>query len=409
MYTQVINTSIVTAILPEAYIDKTLSALKLAGYDVIHWSARGTLLDKRWYRKLFPFISPEKGVIRILVPNGEVDQTMHIILEQAHLDRQGTGAIYCTPCEELHIGGQFHSNCSGKDITESKSAWLLKENLDIIHCIVAKDVTDQIASAAIEAGAHGPIVHYSEGRGLRDRLGWLRITKQAEKEVLTVLVENSDAEDIFDAMAHAGNLDLPGRGFMYQMPVNKGLFNLPSHFDAHHHTANMQQIISAIDHLMGHEHWRDQTVFESGDSGKSAGLDFIKKHPKKIIMEQQVSLTAMVDREHADQIMDIMLDCGAPGLNTSYCQYVTSKIKCLHKGVDLIPEYGIIDCIVANDKAHDILDRVKIQTEELGIEDLCLFLQPVPKVITYLHDPRPEKRRSVEERKVEAENTAASI
>lgn len=52
-------------------------------------------------------------------------------------------------------------------------------------------------------------------------------------------------------MANTGDFDLPGRGFMCQMPVNKGLFNLPSHFDAHKHNANMQQVIGAIDHLMG--------------------------------------------------------------------------------------------------------------------------------------------------------------
>ncbi len=397
MYTRVTNTSIVTAILPEAYINRTLEALKQASYDVIHWGARGTLLDNRWFRKLVPVINPEKGVIRILLPNNEVDQAMHIILAQAHLDRQGTGAVYCTPCEELYIGGHFHSNCSAKELTESTAPWILKENLDIIHCIVAKDASEQIASAAIEMGAHGPIVHYSEGRGLRDRLGWLRITKQAEKEVLTVIVDSSEAEDMFAVMAHAGNLDLPGRGFMYQMPISKGLYNLPSHFDAHHHAANMQQIISAIDHLMGHEHWRDQTVFDLDGSGKSAGLDFIKKHPKKIILEQQVCLTAMVDREHADQIMDIMLDSGAPGLNTSYCQYVTSDNRAIHKGVKLIPEYGIIDCIVPDDKAHAILDSVKLQTEKLGIEDLCLYLQPIPKTITYIHEPRPEKRKSANE------------
>jgi len=61
-------------------------------------------------------------------------------------------------------------------------------------------------------------------------------------------VENADAENIFNAMANAGKLDQPGRGYMYQMPANKSLFNLPSHFDSNRHQANMKQIISAIDH-----------------------------------------------------------------------------------------------------------------------------------------------------------------
>jgi len=111
MYTRHINTSIITAILPEAYTEQTLYSLKQAKHDTIRWHARGTTLqDKHWYRKLFPAISPEKSVIWVLVPNDEVDQVMQIILEQGNLHRQGLGAVYSIPCDELHIGGHFHSS-----------------------------------------------------------------------------------------------------------------------------------------------------------------------------------------------------------------------------------------------------------------------------------------------------------
>lgn len=391
MYTRVQNTSIITAILPEAYIERTLDALKDIGQDVIRWHARGTLQDKRWFRKFIPGISPEKGVIRVLVTNQEVDQVMQVILEQGNLHQQGTGAVYCIPCNELYIGGHFHSSCTDKESAEESGNSSLKENLDVIYCLVAKNQSEPVANAAINAGAHGPIVHYCEGRGLRDRLGWLRITKQVEKEVLTVIVDNANANNIFDAMANAGKLDLPGRGYMYQMPVDKGLFNLPSHFDANRHAANMQQVIGAIDHLMGHQHWRDQTVFEVGGTGKSAGLGFLKKFRSKTVQQQQTCLTAIVDREHAEQIMDMMLDSGAPGLNVNYCQYITADNECIHEGVNLVSEYGVISCIIADHKAHEILQQVKSQTEALEIEDLCLFLQPVTKVMTYFQPAADEK------------------
>lgn len=399
MYTQQINASTVTAILPEAYIQHTLDALQKAGHNVARWHARGTLKDNRWYRSLFPAISPEKGVIRILVPNADIDKVMQIIVEKGNLDRQGTGAVFSVPCDEIHIGGHFHSSCNASDEADQVSITAMKENLDIIQCIVEKNQTEQISNAAIAAGAHGPIVHYCEGRGLRDRLGWLRITKQAEKEVLTVICENADADNVFHAMANAGDLDLPGRGFMYQMPVNKGLFNLPSHFDAHRHNANMQQVIGAIDHLMGHDDWRDQSVFKIGGNGKTAGLGFLKKSRQQRVLEEQVCLTAMVDRDHAEQLMDMMLDNGAPGLNTSYCQRITTETESIHDNVNLVSEYGILSCIVDNDTAHDILAQVKIQAEQAGIENLCLYLQPIPKVITYIHHPQIEKRRNANELK----------
>lgn len=398
MYTQQINASTITAILPEIYIEQTLAALLDAGHNIVRWHARGTLKDNRWFRRLFPAISPEKGVIRILVPNSEIDQAMQIIVEKGNLHRQGTGAVFSIPCQEVHIGGHFHSSCHAPDNVDPAANAVMKENLDVIQCIVEKDQTEQIANAAIAAGAHGPIVHYCEGRGLRDRLGWLRITKQSEKEVLTVIVENADADNVFNAMANAGDLDLPGRGFMYQIPVNKGLFNLPSHFDAHRHNANMQQVIGAIDHLMGHDDWRDQAVFEIGGHAKTAGLGFLKKSRQQRSLENQVCLTAMVDREHAEQLMDIMLDNGAPGLNSSYCQRITTDTETINQNVNLVSEYGIVNCIVSDKDAHDILAQVKIQAENADIKNLCLYLQPIPKVMTYIHHPQTEQRRNANER-----------
>jgi len=94
--------------------------------------------------------------------------------------------------------------------------------------------------------------------------------------------------------------------------------------------------------MIGHEHWRDQTIFEVGGTEKSAGLNFLKKTRQKKIIEQQVCLTAIVDREHAEIIMDIMLDNGAPGLNTSYCQYIRSDTESIHEGVNLYSSQMII-------------------------------------------------------------------
>ncbi|NKB33026.1 MAG: hypothetical protein GKR91_08015 [Pseudomonadales bacterium] len=400
MYTRYEYISEVTAILPTRYMPNVTAALINRSYDILSWHARGTLQDNRWYRRFLPSISPGKEVLRLLVPNTRLDGVMQTIVEQGKLDRIGMGAVYSVPCTEMHIGGHFHSSWSAmaKEAQESTVNTNLKDRLSVIQCIVQSEHSEQISRAAINAGAHGPIVHYSEGRGLRDRLGWLRITKQAEKEVLTVVVDNADADNVFKAMAIEGKLHLPGRGFMYKMPVEKGLFNLPSQFDAHQYDANMQQIISAIDHLMGDNHWRDQTVFEVSGTGKTAGLGFVQKGMQANFKNEQVCLSAVTSREHSEQIMDMMLDAGSPGLNINYAQFRSMSDSHLHEGVNLINEYCLLDSIIDDDSAHAIMSSVKQQTEQEGIEDLCLYLQPVPQVVTYLHHPQPERRRAAEER-----------
>ena len=398
MYTKESLISTVVAILPEAHMQATVAELNEAGHNVLRSHARGTLQDNRWYRKFLPAISPEKGTLRLLLPNSEVEAAMRIIINRAKLHRQSTGAIYSIPCNEVFVGDDFQSSCSIEQVESCDATASLKENLDVIQCIVEKHQTDGIASAAIAAGAHGPIVHYSEGYGLRDRLGWLRITKQAEKEVLTVIVDNAKADSIFAAMANAGQLHLPGRGFMYQMPVTKGLFNLPSHIDGQRYPANMQQIIGALDHLMGDDHWRDQTVFELEGTGKTAGLGFLANDSINRLLDEQACLTAIVDREHAAQLMELMIDVGAPGLNVSYCQRITTENQHLHEGVSLLSEYAIINCVAGESLTHDVLHQTKLRATEAGINNLCLHLQPVPRVATYLHHPNPERRRNAAER-----------
>ncbi len=398
MYTQESLISTVVAILPEAHMQATVAELNAAGHNVLRWHARGTLQDNRWYRNFLPAISPEKGALRLLLPNSEVDAAMRIIINQANLHRQSTGAIFSIPCTEVFVGDDFHSSCSIDKVEACDATASLKENLNVIHCIVEKNQTEQIASAAIKAGAHGPVVHFSEGYGLRDRLGWLRITKQADKEVLTVIADNAKADNVFAAMASAGQLHQPGRGFMYQMPVNKGLFNLPSHVDGHRYPANMQQIIGAIDHLMGDDHWRDQTVFELEGTGKSAGIGFLATQGNNQLLEQQSCLTAIVDREHSAQLMELMIDVGAPGLNVSYCQRITAENQSLHEGVNLVSEYAVIHCVTGESVAHDVLHQTRLHATQAGMDNLCLHLQPVPRVATYLHHPKPERRRNADER-----------
>ena len=153
-----------------------------------------------------------KTMVPLLAPTDEVPHLVSTIVERARLHQQATGAVFSTPCDHAYFGSEFNVWPSRDDTPAAKSAHNLTENLNIIYCTVGHKLSDRVSKAAISAGAHGPIVYYGEGRGLRDRLGWLRITKEHEQEVLMVIADESDADQVFDAMAKAGELHLPGRG-----------------------------------------------------------------------------------------------------------------------------------------------------------------------------------------------------
>ncbi len=378
-----INYSTVTAILPGSTVQRVLSSVEQQqGASSLAWKARGTLLQDHWFKRFLPPISPAKSMLQMLVPNEDIERIVRTVAEEGNLHRQATGAVYSTPCQRVWFGDDFHVWPSNVAQMPNQSLAGLSHSLSLVCCVVGHRQSDKVAKAAINAGAHGPIVYYSEGRGIRDRLGWLRITKEHEKEVLLVLAEDADVEDVFDAMAKAGELHLPGRGFMYRLPVTHGLFNLPGRVSHHHYAANMQQMINAIDHLAGHTHWRDQSVFEVGGNAKGVGLQIAS--PATLQAVSLSCIAAIARRDDLPHLMDILLDAGAPGLNLHYARFNAANEGDQLAGARINQDYGMLRCVVPESQASSLCDAVTNRAQPAGLADICLMQMEVARVATYV-------------------------
>lgn len=394
MFTTNHSLSTVTAVLPAGVASRVVElTLAEEGASALIWNARGTLLQDRWWQRYVPPISPRKNIVQMLVPSQDVDRLVERVAQTGNLHKQSTGAVFSTPCEHAYLGSQFNA-WPNSDQQSAASNQSLSKNLSVIYCIVGRQLSDKVSRAAINTGAHGPVVYYTEGRGLRDRLGWLRITKEAQKELLMVIADEADVEEVFDAMAKAGDLHLPGRGFMYRLPVDKGLFNLPSRVANHRYEASTQQIIHAIDHLSGHTHWRDQSVFEVGGEARGAGLDFLQDIAP--LLQDRVCLSAVVARDSTQAMMDLMLDNGATGLNLHYARLRSSAgqegEEALVEGARIISEYGMLRCITDSDNAAHIAAVIEAQAEDRGIKDVCVISHNVPRIATYVPGGRDYRR-----------------
>ena len=109
---------------------------------------------------------------------------------------------------------------------EKRSVTVLTD-ISLITCIVGQDNADRITKAAIDAGVQGATVHYARGTGLRERLGILGFAAEVEKEVINIVVPSDQANRIFEIMYLAGELDKPGRGFMYITELDKAATFIP--------------------------------------------------------------------------------------------------------------------------------------------------------------------------------------
>lgn len=348
------------------------------GRHALLWQARGSLLHEHWLKRWIPPISPAKTMMQMVVPDSQVDGIIESVVDIGKLNYQATGAVFSTRHEHTMIGREF-SVWPGEETKPTRAK--LHTGLTAIVCIVSHRISDRVCGAAIRAGAHGPIVYCSEGRGIRDRLGWLRITKEHEKEVLTLICDEEDVDDVFDAMAKAGGLHLPGRGFMYRTDIAKGLFNLPSRLAHHHHEASLQQIIGAIDHLQGHAHWRDQSAFDVGH-GRGAGV----KLSTDVGEMARTCFTAVVRRTHVPALTDLFIDEGVPGLNINFARQLSDKNISIDEGPVISDEYALLRAIVPSSHAGGLAAALEARTTEAGLHDLCLLVNPVGRVVTY--DPQ---------------------
>ena len=100
-------------------------------------------------------------------------------------------------------------------------------DVSLITAIVQRGKADALVEAAQEVGAQGASIHYSHGRGVRERLGLMGLAVEAEKEVINIIVSTDQATRVFERIYTEGEFDTPGMGFMWVTPVEKAASFIP--------------------------------------------------------------------------------------------------------------------------------------------------------------------------------------
>ncbi len=103
----------------------------------------------------------------------------------------------------------------------SESNITVLTDVSLITCVVQRGLGDEIVKAAQEAGAQGATIHYGKGSGIHELLGVLSVAIDAEKEIINIVVAKDQADQIFEHIYIAGNLDTPGMGIAYMTKLEK--------------------------------------------------------------------------------------------------------------------------------------------------------------------------------------------
>ena len=79
-----------------------------------------------------------------------------------------------------------------------------------------------------ERGILATTIHHARGTGRMTPLAWRGVGEAAEKDVMSVIVPASRAEEVFGFIYEHGGLNQPQGGILYQQPLGKSTeFHLP--------------------------------------------------------------------------------------------------------------------------------------------------------------------------------------
>jgi len=101
--------------------------------------------------------------------------------------------------------------------------------VSLITCVVQKGMADVINQSLLDAGVQGATVHQGVGTGIRERMGFLGVAVEVEREIISVLVAKDQMVRIFERMYLAGRLDTPGMGYIYATPLVQAATYIPAH------------------------------------------------------------------------------------------------------------------------------------------------------------------------------------
>ena len=194
-------------------------------------------------------------ILSFLVPTETEDQVIALIVQVGRLDLPGRGSV-CASAVEL-------PNAENASYVNQVSV----EGLPIIN--TARDVTgicgivqrgqgNPVGRVALDTGACVPSVTFGTGLGVRDKMSLLRITIPADKELIWTTTSTPDADILFDGMIEAGQLDQPGKGFIFMFPLNQAHLNMDVNRGILHAAASIEQIIVALDGILGDTDWRQR-------------------------------------------------------------------------------------------------------------------------------------------------------
>jgi len=361
----------ITAFVNRSVSRDILDSLKEVGVIDLHLAAaRSPVIEERkGIFALLPgrdLVDDPLDIISFLVDQKTGDHVLSLIIEKGQLNLPGRGSVYS---EEINLV-IAHELCQENKPAPFATEKTPSQKLTGICCIVQRGQGDSVARVVLDAGICVPSLHFGVGTGVRDKIGLLRITIPAEKEVINIATSPYDAEVIMEMMIEVGKLDQPGKGFIYLYPLKKGIINMKVTRGEQRHVASIEQIVAAIDHIKGGIEWR-----------RRSGTVEKKGVKRRAYLTGLADLTLLCDEGTGTDLVSVAMSAGAAGATIARLKHVRPPDSPLS---EVSPAREACSMIVSDNQVDGILKALK---EAGAFTDSChgqVQLRRVPKAFTYL-------------------------
>jgi hypothetical protein len=307
-------------------------------------------------------------IISFLVVPECAESALFLMIKTGGLDVPGRGMAYSEDVNLL----KAHDLCAENKAAAFKADVEFPLLTDIVGicCIAQRGQGNLVARVPLDTGTCVPNITFGRGTGVRDKLGLLRITIPADKEVVCLVASKHDADAIMNLMVDVGKLDQPGKGFIYYYPLNKGIINTKITRGMPKHAASIEQIISVIDEIKGGTKWRRRSGSAEADKGE-----------ERACLLNLLDMTLICNEGRGEDLVKAAMAVGAAGATISRQKFFCppdsagSKISIAREVCNMIvSEQQIPTLLEALEKAGAFDDKTHGQVQS----------RPAPKACTYL-------------------------
>lgn len=298
----------------ESLLDELLWALDQLGiHDVFIQNARtvqlhGTSALRNLFGRPESLRESPSVVLHTYVPPAYRDPVMQFLIRACGLDMAGRGGLMAGACELIAPDRMAEAINGMKPPRAMLNPLPLLGELMAISCIVQRGQGNVVARAALSLGTSVPVITFGEGTGLRDKLGLLRVTIPAAKEVVSLVVSDHDAQGIMQLIINEARLNQAGKGFISCHRIDAAMLNAKLRVGHQSHAASMEQIITAIDHLAGNSWWRRR--FDQGTETS-----------RLPVMRDRRGINCIGDEGSAGRYSIAAMAAGAGGATSSELRY----------------------------------------------------------------------------------------